>query len=179
MKKTDLIPLNDKHLEMVLDWRNTPAVRKNMYTNHIISMPEHLQWFHSMQSDPTKKYFVFQMNESPLGVVGFSEINRVKGVASWAFYANPEAIRGTGSLMEFSALEYAFNELSLHKLRCEVLAFNLPVIKLHQKFGFKVEGEHRDAHFDGQQYHNVVHLGILNTEWKELRDKLKIKLRVE
>lgn len=41
--------------------------------------------------------------------------------------------------MEYLALEYAFKDMGLHKLFCEVLAFNAPVIKLHQKFGFKIE----------------------------------------
>ncbi|PSV46815.1 UDP-4-amino-4,6-dideoxy-N-acetyl-beta-L-altrosamine N-acetyltransferase [Photobacterium indicum] len=178
MKKTTLMELEESHLDMILEWRNAPEVRKNMYTNHVISTEEHYAWFNKLQNDKTKKYFVFIKDNVPVGVIGFTEINLIKDTASWAFYANPTAPRGTGSMMEFFALDYAFKELKLHKLRCEVLSFNQMVVKLHTKFGFKVEGELRDAFYDGEQYHDVCHLGIFPQEWKEIRESLKKKLRL-
>ena len=179
MSHTMLKPLSAEDAEMILSWRNAPEVRKNMYSTHEISMEEHLAWFANISDDKSKRYFVFYRDDSPVGVIGFSEINQVKGIATWAFYADPSAPRGSGSLMEYYALEYAFHELALHKLRCEVLEFNKPVVKLHQKFGFTVEGVHRDAYFDGASYHNVVHLGILANEWTEHQPLMMKKLRIK
>ena len=174
-----LKPLTTDDAEMILGWRNAPEVRKNMYSTHEITIEEHLNWIAKLSEDKSRKYFVFFRNGSPVGVIGFSEINRITGLATWAFYANPEAPRGSGSLMEYYALEYAFNNLALHKLRCEVIEFNTPVVKLHQKFGFEIEGIHRDAHYDGQVYHNVVHLGILAKEWSRHQPQMKNKLRIK
>ncbi|CAH6794256.1 MULTISPECIES: UDP-4-amino-4,6-dideoxy-N-acetyl-beta-L-altrosamine N-acetyltransferase [Vibrio] len=171
-------PLEESDLEEILTWRNSPDVRKNMYTSHEISLDEHKSWFSSMSKDRSKEYFLAELNGEPAGVVGFTDINRIPGIASWAFYASPNAVRGTGSLMEYRALEHAFTELDLHKLCCEVLGFNQPVVKLHSKFGFKVEGTHRDAFFNGTEYHDVVHLGIFSHEWKGIRNLMKDKLRV-
>jgi len=56
---------------------------------------------------------------------------------------------------------YIIDEINLNKLRCEMLAFNKALVKLHKKFGFMIEGGIRNAHFDGQNYHDIVHLGIL------------------
>jgi len=174
----ELIALTEQHLAMVLTWRNTPAVRQNMYTSHEISFTEHQQWFLTLKEDSSKAYFVMMINDIPSGVIGFSEINTVPGIATWAFYSSPSAQRGCGSLMEFYALEYAFDTLGLHKLRCEVLGFNQTVVRLHKKFGFKVEGQHRDAFFDGKQYQDIVHLGMLKSEWTEQRPIMKQKLRL-
>lgn len=74
------------------------------------------------------------------------------------------------------ALEYAFNDLRLHKLCCEVLAFNTPVIKLHQKFGFKIEGVLREQHMHDDSFIDVYRLGILATEWDEQRESMQQKL---
>lgn len=178
MKKMELVELDSTHLEMILGWRNSPEVRKNMYTNHVISVEEHFRWFESLRNNETKLYFVFFLNGEACGVIGFTDLNVVKKISSWAFYANPNAVRGTGSLMEFNALDYAFNTLNLYKLRCEVLSFNNAVVKLHLKFGFKLEGQHRGAYYDGLDYHDVAHLGIFAHEWSEGRETIMNKLGI-
>jgi len=179
IKSFELTPLEESHLEMILEWRNMPIVRQNMYTSHEITLDEHKRWFANLTNDDSRAYFIAIINGILCGVIGFSEINRVKGIATWAFYTSPNAIKGSGSLMEFYALDYAFNQLNLHKLRCEVLGFNKTVIKLHTKFGFSIEGEHRDAFYDGNDYHNIIHLGIFAGEWVEQRIVMKKKLRIE
>ncbi|HCG6982496.1 UDP-4-amino-4,6-dideoxy-N-acetyl-beta-L-altrosamine N-acetyltransferase [Vibrio parahaemolyticus] len=177
-KKLELTPLASEDLEMILEWRNAPEVRSNMYTTHEISLEEHKAWFSRLKEDETKAYFLAILNGEPVGVVGFSEINLVQGISTWAFYASPSAPRGTGSLMEYYALEFAFNYLKLHKLRCEVLGFNTVVVKLHKKFGFVEEGRHRDAFFDGNDYHDIVHLGIFAQEWENVKSNLRTKLKL-
>jgi len=177
-KLFELRELKEKDLPMILYWRNEPAVRKNMYTSHEISFQEHKHWFHNLKKDNSKAYFIAVIDGVESGVIGFTDINLIQGIASWAFYTSPNALRGSGSLMEFHALEYAFNELQLHKLKCEVLEFNKTVIKLHKKFGFLVEGQHRDAFFDGNKYHDIFHLGILDKEWIDQKIIMQKKLRI-
>lgn len=78
--------------------------------------------------------------------------------------------------MEYLALEYAFHNMQLHKLCCEVLAFNAPVIKLHQKFGFKVEGILREQHLIDETFVDVYRLGVLAPEWEAQREEMLKKL---
>ncbi|MGL5335667.1 MAG: UDP-4-amino-4,6-dideoxy-N-acetyl-beta-L-altrosamine N-acetyltransferase [Enterovibrio sp.] len=179
MKKIRLRQLTKIDLPTVLTWRNMPAVRANMYTKHEITLAEHIKWFENLTGDASKQYFICEVNEKPCGVIGFSEINKTPGQACWAFYSSADAPRGIGALMEYAALLYIFDHLNLHKLRCEVLAFNKSVIKLHQKFGFMIEGRIRKAHFDGQHYHDILHLGIFSQEWAALGNLMKEKLKVD
>lgn len=153
----------------MLSWRNAPNVRANMYTRHEISIEEHLAWWSRVQPRTDQKYFMYEVGGAPSGIVGFMGIDTESRNSSWAFYASSEAPKGSGSKMEFLALEYAFHQLNLNKLHCEVLAFNSPVIKLHQKFGFTVEGILREQHKVDEVFVDVYRLGLLAREWEEHR----------
>lgn len=168
--------IKDSELQLMLSWRNDPAVRENMYTTHEIALEEHLYWWERVRNSEVHKYFMYECNDTPLGIVAFNHIDKASRHSSWAFYASPSAPRGTGSKMEFLALDYAFGELELHKLHGEVLAFNERVVKLHQKFGFKIEGVLREQHISGGEFVDVVRVGLLAREWDAQRNVMFDKL---
>lgn len=168
--------IQQEELELMLEWRNSPSVRKNMYTRHEISLSEHLAWWDRIKESSDQKYFMYEYKSKPRGIVAFNNIDLDNSNAYWAFYAAPDAQKGTGSKMEFLALDYAFREIKLNKLCCEVLDFNLPVVKLHEKFGFKVEGLYREQHFVDDKFVNVYSLGILGVDWNERRDDMLNKI---
>ncbi len=175
-KLGELRAIRPEELELMLSWRNAPSVRANMYTGHEISLVEHLEWWARTQDRTDQKYFMYELQGVPLGIVALTGINFASQHSSWAFYASPKAPKGTGSKMEFLALEYAFQDMRLHKLWCEVLAFNVAVIKLHQKFGFKVEGVFREQHRMEVSSIDVYRLGILSSEWHVRREEILSKL---
>jgi UDP-4-amino-4,6-dideoxy-N-acetyl-beta-L-altrosamine N-acetyltransferase len=167
-----LRPVQDDDIELMLEWRNAPEVRKHMYTQHVIARDEHFAWWEATKRRKDRQYFMYEFSRERCGIVGFSSIDKTHNNASWAFYAAPNAPRGTGSRMEFLALYYAFNVFQLHKLHCEVLSTNGAVIRLHQKFGFKIEGVFRE-HFElNGTYVDIVRLGILQNEWNEAEPRL-------
>lgn len=168
----------DEELELMRTWRNEPAVRTNMYTQHEISREEHLSWWSRTQTRTDQKYFMYEMAGMPIGIAAFTCIDIHSQNSAWAFYASPSAPKGTGSKMEFLMLDHAFDELRLHKLYCEVLAFNTLVIKLHHKFGFSTEGVFRQQYQLDGNFVDIYRLGILATEWQEHRQTILEKLRV-
>lgn len=168
--------IKPEEIELMLAWRNAPNVRANMYSRHEISLNEHIAWWSCVQKQKDKRYFMYEIGGTPSGIVGFMGIDNDSRNASWAFYASPEAKKGTGSNMEFLALEYAFYKLGLHKLHCEVLAFNAPVIKMHLKFGFKVEGVLREHRKVDEAFVDVYRFGILSHEWEDHRIAMRDKL---
>jgi UDP-4-amino-4,6-dideoxy-N-acetyl-beta-L-altrosamine N-acetyltransferase len=174
-KLGNLRQIKENEISLMLSWRNSLSVRANMYTNHEISKEEHLAWWRSTSQKNNQKYFIYE-NKAPLGIVAITEIDDLNSNCSWAFYSSPEAPKGTGSLMEFLAIEYVFNNLKLKKLACEVLAFNSPVIKLHQKFGFVVEGIMRKQKKYGDVFCDVYKLGLLHDEWQDKRSEILNKL---
>lgn len=158
-------PMAQADLERVLTWRNHLNVRRYMYTQHEISLDEHHRWFERARQDPRKHLLIFEVNHLPIGFVSFTELDS-SGVAEWGYYAAPDAAKGTGRALGRAALDYAFNEITLHKVCGQALAFNERSIRFHQSFGFKQEGVLRDQHFDGEHYHHVICFGLLRDEWK-------------
>lgn len=61
----------------------------------------------------------------------------------------------------------------IEKLNCEVLETNPAVIKMHQKFGFELEGVRRKNILKDGSRIDVVLLGITKEEWKDKRPALE------
>lgn len=168
--------IEDNELEMMWIWRNMPAVRANMYTQHVISYEEHLAWWTKTRRRTDQKYYMYELAGTPSGIAAFTDFDTENQTAAWAFYTAPVATRGAGSKMEYLMLERAFDTFRLHKLYCEVLAFNASVVKLHQKFGFKIEGIFREQRNVDGGFVDVYRLGILSGEWHEHRQAMYERL---
>ena len=69
-------------------------------------------------------------------------------------------------------LDHAFGAAALEKLNCEVLEINPAVIKMHQKFGFVIEGVRRENIIRDGKRVSVVLLGITKSEWHTQRPKV-------
>jgi UDP-4-amino-4,6-dideoxy-N-acetyl-beta-L-altrosamine N-acetyltransferase len=172
-----LKPLKETDLELILPWRNSETVRRNMYSHHEISMPEHRAWFSALAKDPSRQWYLFfDETDAANGVVYFTDINPRQGTACWGFYAKPGAQAGTGLRMGFEALDIAFSTLKLHKLNGEVLSTNSASINMFQRLGFREEGRFRDQHYDGVNRIDVIRLGITNPEWEVAREQLVTRI---
>lgn len=146
--------------------RNQEDVRKYMYTCHEISSQEHEMWLKSLHGNSRQSVFVAMHNGKAAGVVSLNAINATQKTADWAFYLDVALQgKGLGSLVEFWMLNYAFSEAGLEKLNCEVLETNPGVVKMHQKFGFSVEGVRRKNVLKDGTRIDVVLLGITKEEW--------------
>lgn len=63
-------------------------------------------------------------------------------------------------------LDYAFLELNLHRVSLRVFSFNVKAIKLYDKIGFKPEGISRQALFREGTWHDIIHMGLLQEEYR-------------
>lgn len=79
---------------------------------------------------------------------------------------------GYGTQLMLAALTFAFEELNLHKVTLGVFDFNTSAIKCYEKVGFKKEGLLRDARKNGDEYWNLIEMGILESEWKSVSEKM-------
>ena len=154
----------ESDLELVRLWRNHPDIGKFMYSDSEISSSEHLQWFQDCKRDPKKHLLIYEFENCRLGFVKFTV---GKGaVSDWGFYTAPDTTKGTGRQLGRSALNFAFDILSLRKVCGQALAYNSGSIIFHQKLGFKCEGAARDQHLKSGVYHDVLCFGLLSEEWK-------------
>ncbi|OOF27843.1 UDP-4-amino-4,6-dideoxy-N-acetyl-beta-L-altrosamine N-acetyltransferase [Salinivibrio proteolyticus] len=167
-------------------WRNRPAVRQFMYTQHEISHDEHQAWFSHMLANTHRYFYIVYKRvdgqpDKPLGVVNLDLDSENRTSATWAFYAAPNAPRGSGALMEFGALSLAFETLGVTQLNCEVLSHNQGVVRLHQRFGFHETPQSRQRTFslpEGKTV-EIVCLSLSADEWQQGASALQTKLNID
>ena len=168
MLKGQLRNVNGNDVDMIFEWRNRDQIRKNMYNNEIIPYDTHRKWFESILVSDNSQYFIYEQDNTPLGLVSFTNIDYKNRHASWAFYSSDFSVRGVGSEMEKLALRHAFEVLDLNKLCCEVLDFNFPVVRFHQKHGFKIEGVRKQQYKRGDKYFDIYQLAIFKKDYEKL-----------
>jgi len=164
-----LRPMTEGDLHQVLSWRNSPKVRFHMYTQHEITLDEHLLWWERVRVSPKIESYIYERKGHPAGYVAFSEIDSRSHTATWGFYTAPDAPRGSGSMMTFLAMDKAFDLLGLRKLNAEVLSRNVASIKLHEGFGFQPEGFFRSHVMVGDALDDVHRLALFNEVWAGIR----------
>ncbi len=151
-------------LALILSWRNHPAVRQHMLTQHEISPAEHQQWFERTSGDTRKRLLLIEEAGIAIGHVNFSGVEPA-GVADWGFYAAPGAAKGSGKKICATALNTAFGEFQLHKVCGQALASNEVSAGLHLALGFSLEGRLREHSRTGQSYQDLLCFGLLKHEW--------------
>ncbi|NRP60357.1 UDP-4-amino-4,6-dideoxy-N-acetyl-beta-L-altrosamine N-acetyltransferase [Marinobacterium sp. xm-d-564] len=165
MNEHRLRQMVEDDLEQVLEWRNHPEVRINMYSTHEIRLDEHRGWFANASNNPAVALLIYVQDGKSQGFVNITRTRSVE-VADWGFYLSPDAPKGSGSSLGKLALNYAFAQLNLHKVCGQALGFNTRSIAFHKRLGFTEEGCLREHHFDGIQFHDVLCFGLLSAEWR-------------
>ncbi|WP_205126761.1 UDP-4-amino-4,6-dideoxy-N-acetyl-beta-L-altrosamine N-acetyltransferase [Nitrincola tibetensis] len=158
-----------RDLPLLITWRNHPDVRAYMYSQHQISPAEHQQWFDRQSHDQNSHLFIYSEESQPCG---FAQLRVAKERAEWGFYLAPEAKKGTGTRLGKTVLDWAFQNLNLHKVSGEALDFNHASIRFHHKLGFVDEGRLRDHIKINETFHDVLCFGLLESEWAIKREAL-------
>lgn len=160
-------PMQLADLEMVLDWRNHPDIRRYMFNTHVISLDESRAWFQRCAEDARRHLLIYEEAGQPLGFVNLHEGD--DGIADWGFYAAPGAARGTGRRLGAAALRHAFGPLGLRGLRGQALVDNERSIAFHERFGFRRGEVLRDRHLDGEPRPDVVCFDLSLEDWHRHR----------
>ena len=181
-RKKTLVELREiefKDKDKLREWRNIPEISKYMYSDQLITVEEHEKWFNKIINDKSTKYWIIVCDKEDVGLVNLYDIDNQNSRCYWAFYISSPNVRGkgVGSFVEYSVLNYVFDELDLNKLCCEVLGFNEPVLRMHKKFGFKEEGLFREHIIKNNKPHNVYCLAILRNEWNEIKPEIVKRLK--
>lgn len=137
--------VSENDLDRIRAWRNSPDVRRVMFSDHEITQEEHLSWWKRIKNDSTKKQLMYVWNGIDAGVVNYFDIDPDNKICHWGFYLSSEIDNQLQRMqawqsLEKEAIEYAFRELACSRLICESFRFNQPVIEMHKRFGFEEVG---------------------------------------
>jgi len=83
--------------------------------------------------------------------------------------------KGYGSEIMKCLLEHAFMEMGFHRLSLSVFASNTRAVELYKRLGFLEEGRTREGIWQDGGWVDVIQMGLLDREWKELQGQSQIQ----
>jgi UDP-4-amino-4,6-dideoxy-N-acetyl-beta-L-altrosamine N-acetyltransferase len=168
----ELRDLRDEDEAILFQWRSEPEVDRWMSDADLPSREAHAAWFQALRSDPDLRGWMITRAGAPMGLLTLTGLTSHHRRASWNwFLGSAEARgRGVGRAAQVLGLDRAFGELGLHKVFAEVMADNDAALKAQSAAGFRREGYLRGHVLKDGGQRDVVLLGILASEWAELRD---------
>lgn len=133
-------PIEERDLELLLNWRNSERIHSLMLTDHKITWEEHYQWFKKISEYEPKRNFIFEYKNKPIGYMGYTDYNEINKTCSPGLYIGETSLKlpDAGIVMAFIELEYAFKVLNMKSLISTVFAKNKRVYKLNMMLGYKV-----------------------------------------
>lgn len=119
-------------------------------------------------SDSSKSYIMLEKkDEAPIGITSLINIDYKNRNAECIIDIGKKGCwgKGYGSEALKLLLDYAFYEMNLHRVSLKVFSFNQRAIHLYQKMGFQHEGNSRQGLFREGEWHDIIHMGILQNEY--------------
>lgn len=163
--------MNESHLELMVKWRNNPAVSEMMFDRGKFTLEKQKAWFNKTKNDKSRRQFIIIENKGgrPIGAVNLMEIDFENLNCDWGYYIGEDEFRMGGYAVEaeYMILKFAFEELKLHKVYCQTFSYNKKVVSTHKKFGFKIDGTLREHYKSGDSFSDVLLMSILLDEFKE------------
>jgi UDP-2,4-diacetamido-2,4,6-trideoxy-beta-L-altropyranose hydrolase len=137
-------PANERDEELLLEWANDPATRRNAFTQARISPEGHKVWLQARLNDAGCRIFIFETADKiPVAQVRFDKEDQ-----AWAIsYSVAPLLRGRG--LGAKILDMALSSLASEGRSASILArvkpANLASRRIFEKLGFALAREDANA----------------------------------
>ncbi len=130
--------LKEKDIELVRQWRNSDAIRKNMLYQKIITPEEQLEWFRSINNF-NNFYFILEYKGRRVGLINVKDVNWEERSGEAGIFMKE---RDLSALLIPVVGTVAINELissvfGIKKLYAKVRKDNKAMQRLNALFGYK------------------------------------------
>jgi UDP-4-amino-4,6-dideoxy-N-acetyl-beta-L-altrosamine N-acetyltransferase len=137
----DFFNLNEEMKKLILEWRNSEIVKKEMINNNDILLEDHLKFIKSLINNKKKRYCLVLLNE-PIGVISFVDIK--DNQTEIGIYKNPDLDKkGIGTILMESIFNLA-KDMGLKRLYLRVRRTNENAFYLYKKFNFNQYNEDKE-----------------------------------
>ena len=171
-----LLPQSSEHVNLYIKWINDPKVRKYSRNIFPLRVEDTKRWFEP-QEGRVHNIIVFEIwhkkDNKPIGTTLLTDIDWVNGWANVGMTIGEPDYWNKNIATEATELiiEYAFNELNLHKLHGGVIVDNIGSWIVAEKTGFTLEGIHKDDLFVDGKHVDVKTYRLLKEEWIKRKRK--------
>ncbi|MBN8593023.1 MAG: GNAT family N-acetyltransferase [Anaerolineae bacterium] len=127
------------------------------------------EWIREGQSGKNNYLFAARLLSTD-ALIGFVELGDILWThrTAWLAVGIGEKVyqdQGYGGEAVALALDFAFQELNLHRVQLTVFSYNSRAIALYKKLGFTHEGTYRQALLRQGERYDMLLYGILAQEW--------------
>lgn len=121
----------------LLELRNAPFVRENMYHSEEIDLTDHLHWLETLKDRTDCLYWAIFLNNELVGGIDLTRIDWPNKFAEWGFFID-EKYLGLGAILEYLGMEHFLETLNLQTILAGVYEKNKKVYHLHKdRFGYQ------------------------------------------
>jgi RimJ/RimL family protein N-acetyltransferase len=161
-------PTAEADAKLIQDSINEPETRRAMGLTDPYSEYREGQFLEDMddRDDHILFFISTDSEEAPVGNVELFDIDRTHGraeIGCWVY--EPHRERGYATAACRLLLQYAFDELRLHRIDAVAYHQNAASRALIESLGFEHEGVRRDAAYIDGEYADVHEYGLLASEF--------------
>lgn len=167
------IPIEEQHLQQILDWRTSEDVTRFMYTNIEYNLENQKNWLKKIKADENGRYFLMEYRDELIGFISITDINWTYKRGTWNFYIGNMKYAMLAGFLGAYMYNYAFDKLGLEKLNGEVMDINEGVRKLHVKQGAREVGMLEQHILKNNMWHDVYMFEMTKQRWQEVGGKFK------
>jgi diamine N-acetyltransferase len=159
-------------------WLNDPEVSHYLSINMPISMANEEQWFENMLKKTAEEQpFAIEIakgvpgNEAEawqmIGNCSYMGIDHTTHSAEVGLFIGDKSCwnKGYGTEVMRLLLDFGFGTLNLNRIFLRVDEDNRGGIRAYEKAGFVHEGRLRQAIYRDGQYHNMLIMSVIRSEW--------------
>jgi len=171
-EKVLLRPVARKDAPLFVKWLNDPEIIQNLLIFLPLTEIAEEKWIEKISLSENDTVFVIEKKMPddkavPIGVCGLHGISWKDRYGVFGIFIGDKDYwrKGLGLAAGNLLIRYGFEQLNLNRISSSVLDFNEASQGLHEKLGFEVEGERRQAIFKNGRYADEFILGLLKEEW--------------
>ena len=167
-KMVTLRPITDADTDLIVAWRNSPAVRNNFIFREEFTPEMHRHWLATKVATGEVVQYIVEITATgqPIGSVYYRDIDHKNHSAECGIFLGAEGSRGHGYGFDawHAFVPFGFEYLKLHRIYARILEKNIASRRTIEKNGFVEEGLFRDMVLLDGQYHNVLFVARLADE---------------
>ena len=137
-----LIRVQAADLGLIVKWRNSDWVRKNMFVQDVLQEKDQLAWFDSI-NNASNYYFIIEYLGEKVGLIHAKNFSEEEGIGEGGiFIGEYEYLETWASVMaSICLLNFIFTKLEINRSVIRVLAQNKSAISYNLQLGYKIEFE--------------------------------------
>ncbi|MFC1510476.1 GNAT family N-acetyltransferase [Candidatus Omnitrophota bacterium] len=169
-KAVNLRELQREDSSQIVAWRNNPELGKYLCREKM-SVEQQNRFFDQYQQKDNDYYFIAETKRegTPVGSVAIFDVDYSSKNAELGRLLVCEGYRNLSFEAVFLSLHFAFEELGLHKIYCQVQRRNKKALTFFTSLGFHQEGLFTQHYFDGEKFLDIVFLSMFKTDYSKVK----------